>query len=156
VIFNPLSWNRTAVVTLPEGIEGLQKLSSGHWLGIASAPALGWSVYDHSSKPLPVSVSKEKDGKIILQNNFLRATFDCHGNLVSVIHVPTNRESLEITNEGKGNQFVLFEDMPFFWDAWDVMIYHTQKRINIHPDPASIKIAEEGPLRVAINILPHI
>lgn len=27
-----------------------------------------------------------------------------------------------------GNQFVLFEDIPLYWDAWDVMDYHLQTR----------------------------
>lgn len=28
----------------------------------------------------------------------------------------------------KGNQFVLFDDVPLYWDAWDVMDYHLQTR----------------------------
>lgn len=27
-----------------------------------------------------------------------------------------------------GNQFVLFDDIPLYWDAWDVMDYHLQTR----------------------------
>lgn len=27
-----------------------------------------------------------------------------------------------------GNQFVLFDDVPLYWDAWDVMDYHLQTR----------------------------
>ena len=27
-----------------------------------------------------------------------------------------------------GNQFVLFDDVPLFWDAWDVMEYHLETR----------------------------
>lgn len=27
-----------------------------------------------------------------------------------------------------GNQFVLFEDVPLYWDAWDVMDYHLETR----------------------------
>lgn len=27
-----------------------------------------------------------------------------------------------------GNQFVMFDDVPLYWDAWDVMDYHLQTR----------------------------
>jgi len=27
-----------------------------------------------------------------------------------------------------GNQFVIFDDVPLFWDAWDVMDYHLETR----------------------------
>ena len=27
-----------------------------------------------------------------------------------------------------GNQFILFDDMPLFWDAWDVMPYYLETR----------------------------
>lgn len=27
-----------------------------------------------------------------------------------------------------GNQFVVFDDIPLYWDAWDVMDYHLQTR----------------------------
>lgn len=26
------------------------------------------------------------------------------------------------------NQYVIFDDVPLFWDAWDVMDYHLQTR----------------------------
>ena len=27
-----------------------------------------------------------------------------------------------------GNQFILFDDVPLFWDAWDVMPYYLETR----------------------------
>ena len=35
-----------------------------------------------------------------------------------------------------GNQFVMFDDVPLYWDAWDVMDYHLQTRFQsllLHP-----------------------
>ena len=29
---------------------------------------------------------------------------------------------------GMGNLFVLYDDVPLFWDAWDVMEYHLETR----------------------------
>jgi len=33
-----------------------------------------------------------------------------------------------ISEGGFGNQFSLFDDVPLYWDAWDVMDYHLQTR----------------------------
>lgn len=30
-----------------------------------------------------------------------------------------------------GNQFVLFDDVPLYWDAWDVMDYHLETRFGV-------------------------
>lgn len=30
-----------------------------------------------------------------------------------------------------GNQFVLFDDVPLYWDAWDVMDYHLETRYSV-------------------------
>lgn len=30
-----------------------------------------------------------------------------------------------------GNQFVLFDDVPLYWDAWDVMDYHLETRCGL-------------------------
>lgn len=30
--------------------------------------------------------------------------------------------------DSAGSQFVIFDDIPLFWDAWDVMEYHLETR----------------------------
>lgn len=54
-----------------------------------------------------------------------------------------------------GNQFVLFDDIPLFWDAWDVMDYHLETRtaVNGLSNPADIIIEETGPLRVVLKVI---
>lgn len=40
--------------------------------------------------------------------------------------------SREAIAEGAlGNQFVLFDDVPLYWDAWDVMDYHLETRYRL-------------------------
>lgn len=34
--------------------------------------------------------------------------------------------SLPWSTKGQGNQVVLFDDIPLYWDAWDVMDYHLE------------------------------
>ncbi|KAL0154665.1 hypothetical protein M9458_048928, partial [Cirrhinus mrigala] len=64
------------------------------------------------------------DGTIIMENGLLKATIDQTGHLMSLLLLQTNRETI---SEGcLGNQFALFDDVPLYWDAWDVMDYHLQ------------------------------
>lgn len=53
-------------------------------------------------------------------------------NLIRLFIILTARNcyaSRETISEGYlGNQFALFDDVPLYWDAWDVMDYHLQTR----------------------------
>lgn len=46
-----------------------------------------------------------------------------------------------------GNQFVLFDDVPLYWDAWDVMDYHLETRYGMgRPgDAAPLSISPRPP-----------
>lgn len=33
-----------------------------------------------------------------------------------------------------GNQMVLYDDVPLFWDAWDTMDYHLQTAFNLNDE----------------------
>uniref|UniRef100_A0A8C2E163 Glycosyl hydrolase family 38 C-terminal domain-containing protein n=1 Tax=Cyprinus carpio TaxID=7962 RepID=A0A8C2E163_CYPCA len=58
-------------------------------------------------------------GPTMKENGLLKATIDQTGHLMS----------LETISEGcHGNQFTLFDDVPLYWDARDVMDYHLQTR----------------------------
>ena len=61
------------------------------------------------------------------------------------------RESIE---PGKlGNQLVLFDDIPLFWDAWDVMEYHLETRQPLTCDVHGVScVLDTGPLRVALQV----
>lgn len=40
--------------------------------------------------------------------------------------LPCSRES--VADGCRANQFALFDDVPLYWDAWDVMDYHLETR----------------------------
>ncbi len=50
--------------------------------------------------------------------------------------------------------FVLLEDLPFFWDAWDIMPYALEKPLMLSPPDATIRVAviEQHPLRAVISV----
>jgi len=52
----------------------------------------------------------------------------------------------------KGNQFVLYEDIPMYWDAWDVDVYHLEKRSDVNGNAPKLEILESGPLRATIQV----
>ena len=49
---------------------------------------------------------------------------------MSVLHTHTYTYRETIAQGRVGNQFVLFDDIPLFWDAWDVMEYHLETRFH--------------------------
>ncbi len=58
-------------------------------------------------------------------------------------------------SKGLGNQFVMFDDLPLFWDAWDVMEYHLETRVAVTTtgDKQCASIEETGPLRAALKVI---
>ncbi|EFJ52516.1 hypothetical protein VOLCADRAFT_115992, partial [Volvox carteri f. nagariensis] len=67
-----------------------------------------------------------KDGVVyVMQNSLIRAMFDSCGRLISLYDMIWQRE---LVPEGEaGNVFRLYEDIPLYWDAWDIEIYHLEK-----------------------------
>ena len=60
----------------------------------------------------------------------------------------------EVIEPGKfGNQFVLFDDVPLFWDAWDVMEYHLETRQPLTCDSHGVScVLDTGPLQVSLQV----
>jgi len=86
--------------------------------------------------------------QVILENSFIKVIFRNDGRLVSLFDKRIGQEAIE---PGKmANQFVIFEDIPMYWDAWDVDVYHLEKRSDIQG--GSVKIIETNSLRVSLEI----
>lgn len=124
-LVNALPWPRTEIVegfvALTESIdsENSQMSYKGDLLAVATAPPSSITPIDTlraltTERPPPATVQKLKDG-FLLENQYLTAKIGKDGRLLSLIHKATEREA--ITDQA-GNRFVMFEDMPIFWDAW--------------------------------------
>jgi len=136
---NTLSWPRREVVELP----------GGNGPSFVEAPSYGYAVIDPDSKSAQPVGCRQTDAGFVLDNSLVRATFDPQGLLVSFFDLRLQREAIAETR--KGNQFVLFEDMPVDSDAWDVDIFHLEKRRNVG-ELRQMRVVEEGPLRAAVEI----
>lgn len=129
---NTLSWPRREVVQRPEG------------LTFAEAPAYGYAIAEpQSATPEPVVVREDADG-FVLENGCVSARIDREGHLLSFFDKRHRRETIEPGE--RGNQFVIFEDRPVTFDAWDVDIYHLEKRRNVG-DVKAVRVVENDPLR---------
>ena len=143
---NTVGVERTEVVALPAGAAGAQTSVDGKPLGVASAPAYGYTIFSPAQSTAQ-RVTLSEGQEIVLENDFVRATFQRSGALTSLFDKRAGREAIE---PGKSaNAFVLFDDDPNSWDAWDVDVFHLEKPYEV-PGAEACRVLEQGPLRASI------
>jgi alpha-mannosidase len=142
--FNTLSVDRSEIVELPAAAPRRQ-------LAIVRAPSMGYAVQTPvTTSSTPVTAHETTDS-IRLENAFVTATFNRQGHLVSLVDKRAgNRETIKPGEPG--NRFVLFDDEPLAWDAWDVDVFHLEKPLPTG-SARSVKIVETDPLRAMIEIV---
>ncbi|WP_232282817.1 glycoside hydrolase family 38 C-terminal domain-containing protein [Roseiflexus sp. RS-1] len=83
-----------------------------------------------------------------LASDEFRIEFDTHGEIGSLYDARYEREI--IAEGASGNQLVLYEDRPMFWDAWDIDPFYLEKPYPIH-DISEWRVVEDGPLRATVE-----
>jgi len=145
---NTASAPRIEVVELPQGSSAEQVSADGKPLGILSVPGYGCAVVSSTvSSPVKVSV-EESSSSFLLENEKVRVEFNRDGHLISLFDKRSGRES--IAPGEYGNAFVLYDDNPNNWDAWDVDVFHLEKYDEV-PGAVSAQVIETGPLRAAVQ-----
>lgn len=150
IVINTLEIARSKVIELPFDIPTAQMAANGRPLLEVSTGGLGFRQIKPTAENLPrpeVKIS-QIDDCFVLENSFLRVVIRNDGHLLSLYHKSKQREAIEPNQ--LANHFVLFDDVPNFWDAWDVDVFHLEKRTEIYPD-ATASIWENGPLRASIK-----
>lgn len=141
--FNSLPWDRNEVVQLQEG-------TAQPGLALVRVPSVGVATVKESSQPeTPVTVTTQDDGTVLMENGILRVVVNKDGSLASLLLLKANREA--ISDGCLGNQFVLFDDVPLYWDAWDVMDYHLQTRKPVVEVVRPIEVGSSGGLRGSVS-----
>ncbi|XP_048828370.1 alpha-mannosidase 2C1 isoform X2 [Brienomyrus brachyistius] len=139
-VFNSLPWERHEVVMLRGSTE----------LALVKVPSVGMgSVTDTLQPECPVSVTVQPDGTYLMENGLLRVAVDKAGRLTSLCLLKVSREA--ISDGCYGNQFVIFDDVPLYWDAWDVMDYHLQTRKPVVEAARPAVIVSPGGLRGIVS-----
>lgn len=135
IALNTLPWPRRELIDVSE-TEAVIASGEGHGLKVES-----FSATSRGSKA--VTVQEPSPGVFQLQNDHLTVTVE-NGTLTSVYDRRAKRETLS----GKGNQFVLFDDKPVYWQAWDVEVYHLETREEL--SNANTRICEDKGYRASI------
>ena len=165
-LFNPFNFKRnhllafTAQESCSLPAELIQKIGDGSFLAlIKSTPSpCGYSIispdsFENTASIYPASI-KETDGQgYELDNQFVHLQLDRIGQIKKLVWKETNRSVIK--ENQFGNHFVMFDDQPLFWDAWDVDVYHLEKKFEFHNEKnKNIKseIQENGPLRVSVRV----
>jgi alpha-mannosidase len=98
-----------------------------------------------SANKKAVSVEEVSKGVFVMQNEQLRVRVE-GGHITSLYDQQAQREV--IADGGKANQFVIFDDKPLYWQAWDVEVYHLDTRQEL--SAGTSKIGEDKEHRVSV------
>lgn len=149
-VFNTLVHERAEVVEMPEasGLKTAQKSHNGHALAWVETPSFGFAPVTAADSPGDTVSARNTASGIVLENALLRASFDHGGRLVSLWDKGLDREA--VAAKSRANHFVIYHDVPNYWDAWDVEAYHLETRAEV-PEAESFLVLEDGPLRAMVE-----
>ncbi|KAI1501770.1 glycosyl hydrolases family 38 N-terminal domain-containing protein [Biscogniauxia marginata] len=115
---NTLPWHRKEIVDLPGGEIGVA-CGSGNIVNLKPFKV---------TKTKAVTVKEISKGTFVMENEQLTVRVE-RGCVTSLYDRKTGREV--ISEGGKANQLVLFDDKPLYWQAWDVEVYHLDTRTEV-------------------------
>ncbi|KAM5376680.1 hypothetical protein ACJA88_007003 [Fusarium oxysporum] len=136
VAINTLPWHRKELVELSEAEVGVA-CGDGQLLNLRTFKT-------QEEKPA-VTVMEQSTDVYVLQNEQLRVVVES-GVITSLYDVVNDREVIE--KGGEANKFVIFDDIPLYWQAWDVEVYHLDARRKV--EYGKTKIFEQKPHRVTL------
>ncbi|KAI8597961.1 glycosyl hydrolases family 38 N-terminal domain-containing protein, partial [Dissophora ornata] len=151
IAFNTLGWPRSEIIEVPaQSGDNLQQYSANNNTGYVRVESGAFNFLDVAeAKADNQRVRAFTSGQeIVMENEYIVAKFNQQGHLIGLYD---KNEVRELIPEGQaGNKLRLYDDMPLFWDAWDVEMYH----LNTGKDAgtAKAKIGEVGPLRATLVV----
>jgi alpha-mannosidase len=165
VVFNPLNIAREDVVEAkvnfpgevpsvvrvvgPDGKEVPAQIVDGKVIFLAAVPSVGYAVYDVRSG----AGGAEADSHLLvsersLENEFYRVQLNEDGDVASILDKKINKELLAAPA-----RLAISYDNPGQWPAWNMDWDQEQAAPKqFVSDPAKIKVVENGPVRVAIEV----
>ena len=164
VLFNPLNVAREDVVeaavmfpdsmpnavhvTAPDGKEVPAQISNGKILFVAGAPSVGYAVYDVQTGPGIGTGSPLQVSENTLENRYYRVTLNADGDVAGIFDKSLGRELLSAPA-----RLAISYDNPEHWPAWNMDWDQEQAAPKAYVGgPAKIRIVENGPVRVAIEV----
>ena len=136
VAINTLPWHRKELVELSDSEVGVA-CGDGQLLALRTFKV-------QEEKPA-VTVMEQSTDVYVLQNDQLRVVVE-NGVITSIYDIDNDREVIE--KGGEANKFVIFDDIPLYWQAWDVEVYHLDARRKV--EYGKTKIFEQKAHRVTL------
>ncbi|MDY6873877.1 MAG: glycoside hydrolase family 38 C-terminal domain-containing protein [Chloroflexota bacterium] len=147
-VFNSLSWDRKALLELPEGWEGVTdadgksvpvQQSGEGTIAEVTVPSCGWAGFRAGDPEIPENTIEIRDK--LLENHLMKVEFNEFGEITSIFD-KINQEELAI---GLCNSMKMYQDIPSAFDAWDIDSMYRQTPVELKGE-ASIEVTAEGPL----------
>jgi alpha-mannosidase len=135
-VLNTLPWHRKEVVEISDNEAGV---------ACGNGPLLKLRTLKTCQDEPIVSLQQPSKHVFVLENSQLRVKVE-RGVITSLYDRLAKREI--IPKGQKANQYVIFDDKPLYWQAWDVEVYHLETRKAL--DVAETKVHEDKPHRVSI------
>jgi alpha-mannosidase len=154
-VFNSLSWERTALLPLPEGFDGAtdeagnplptQVMDGQTWVETV-VPPCGWTTLRPGrSASQPAGTLKATPR--LLENDVLRLTFGDQGEITTILDKESGRE----LTAGPCNKLGMYRDVPSSFDAWDIDSMYPLTPVELD-EPASIEVVAAGPLVARLRV----
>ena len=116
--------NKTVVFN-PNGFEMTDVIKSGDkYITAENIPSMGWCVIDNTDEICTIKVENKT-----IENKFYKVIFDDDFDIISIYDKRNNREVIK--NGQKANEIIMYEDLPYSYDAWEVSVYHKDKKYKI-------------------------
>jgi len=132
----------------PDDKEVPAQVENGKVLFLAKAPSVGYAVYDIRSVGTPTPKTDLKVSESALENARYRVSISHDGDVTSIFDKSLNKELLS-----GPVRLAISNDAPRFWPAWNMDFDQEQAAPRTYVSgPAKIRIVENGPVRVAVEI----
>ena len=113
VVFNPNGFEMTGVIRFGD-----------KYITAENIPSMGWNVIDNTDEICTVKVENKT-----IENKFYKVIFDDDFDIISIYDKRNNREVIK--NGQKANEIIMYEDLPYSYDAWELSVYHKDKKYKI-------------------------
>eukprot|EP00190_Bangiopsis_sp_CCMP1999_P006978 CAMPEP_0198725506 /NCGR_PEP_ID=MMETSP1475-20131203/2804_1 /TAXON_ID= ORGANISM="Unidentified sp., Strain CCMP1999" /NCGR_SAMPLE_ID=MMETSP1475 /ASSEMBLY_ACC=CAM_ASM_001111 /LENGTH=1074 /DNA_ID=CAMNT_0044487299 /DNA_START=165 /DNA_END=3386 /DNA_ORIENTATION=- len=125
-------------------------------IGVSTSPRFLTDARDEVRVREVERSSTQTPSKVVLENKFVRLVLDRFGLMQQLSLIDSKcsgaeQDIIHSQSTGRGNQFVLYDDVPLFWDAWDIEVYHFEKFKRLS-GATDIEVLERGPLRATVKI----
>jgi len=141
--FNSLSWQRTALLPLPDGVETTAPTQTvgGQTLAEVTIPVCGWASLPTAPVAQAADQSAVNASERSLENEHIKVMFNDLGEMTSVFDKESGREVLA----GNANVFKMYKDVPSWFDAWDIDPMYVNDPVALSEE-ASLTLVSAGPL----------